>query len=238
MNFRDFLEHSELEEASISDPLKFAAGAASNFATQSARGVGNVVRGMAGSAGGMADIALGGLQAATGRRKAGTDRIRKGWAAGQQGGKRIGVGALQAAGALSGVTPLLRGGQATSEPMLPTGGVYSPSGAEKGSLRDIFGLGPGDSAQQPATPPKPDETKPAPPRREIPAQERPEEWDRMDRAADKRADTDKRWDELWAEYKKAGTPSERKRIEMAMAILDPDRYARALAASRRKKRTR
>jgi hypothetical protein len=144
MEFREFLEECErreqmsLDEFNLLTVPKFAAGAASNFVTQSGRALGNVVAGGAKSALSAARVGLGGLQMLGGGREPGWDNVKKGWEGAEKAGLQIGRGALQAAGALSGATPLLRGAQAASEKITDVSGVYSPKG--KGTLQDMFGM--------------------------------------------------------------------------------------------------
>ena len=117
---------------------KFAAGAASNFVTQSGRALGNVGVGMAKSALSASQMGLGGLQMLGGGREPGWDNVKKGWEGAEKAGLQIGRGALQAAGALSGATPLLRGAQAANEKITDVSGVYAPK--SKGTLQDMFGM--------------------------------------------------------------------------------------------------
>lgn len=144
MEFREFLEECErreqmsLDEFNLLTAPKFAAGAVSNFATQSGRALGNVSAGMAKSALSATRMGLGGLQMAGGGREPGWDNVKKGWEGAGKAGLQIGRGVLQGAGALSGVTPLLRGAQAANEKITDVSGVYSPK--SKGTWQDMFGM--------------------------------------------------------------------------------------------------
>lgn len=144
MEFREFLEECErreqmsLDEFNLLTAPKFAAGAVSNLATQSGRALGNVVAGTAKSALSATRMGLGGLQMLSGGREPGWDNVKKGWEGAEKAGFQIGRGALQAAGALSGVTPLLRGAQAANERITDIRGVYAPK--SKGTWQDMFGM--------------------------------------------------------------------------------------------------
>lgn len=144
MEFREFLEECErreqmsLDEFNLLTAPKFAAGAVSNLATQSGRALGNVSAGMAKSALSATRMGLGGLQMLGGGREPGWDNVKKGWEGAGKAGLQIGRGALQGAGALSGVTPLLRGAQAANEKITDVSGVYAPKG--KGTWQDMFGM--------------------------------------------------------------------------------------------------
>ena len=144
MEFREFLEECErreqmsLDEFNLLTVPKFAAGAASNLVTQSGRALGNVVAGGAKSALSAARVGLGGLQMLGGGREPGWDNVKKGWEGAEKAGLQIGRGALQAAGAVSGVTPLLRGAQAANEKITDVSGVYAPK--SKGTWQDMFGM--------------------------------------------------------------------------------------------------
>jgi hypothetical protein len=144
MEFREFLEECErreqmsLDEFNLLTAPKFAAGAVSNFVTQSGRALGNVAAGTAKSALSATRMGLGGLQIVGGGSEPGWDNVKKGWEGAEKAGLQIGRGALQAAGALSGVTPLLRAAQAANEKITDVSGVYAPKG--KGTWQDMFGM--------------------------------------------------------------------------------------------------
>ena len=224
MEFREFLEECErreqmsLDEFNLLTVPKFAAGAASNFVTQGGRALGNVVAGGAKSALSASRVGLGGLQMLGGGREPGWDNVKKGWEGAEKAGLQIGRGALQAAGALSGVTPLLRGAQAANEKITDVSGVYAPK--SKGTWQDMFGMnnwGGSKGAEKPgeaAARSKPTSRSAAGQQK---AASRPED-------SDKAKERQQLLRNLVGAYKGSKDPAQKAKIQGAIRMSFPDKY--------------
>lgn len=221
-----------LDEFNLLTVPKFAAGAASNFVTQSGRALGNVVAGGAKSALSAARVGLGGLQMLGGGREPGWDNVKKGWEGAEKAGLQIGRGALQAAGALSGATPLLRGAQAASEKITDVSGVYSPKG--KGTLQDMFGMNnwggskgaekPGESAARSKPTSRPT-SRPAAGQQKVASKQA---------AKEDSEEGQKLWQNLLAAYKGAAG-KDKERLHNTIMTEFPIKYADAMARKEAKK---
>ena len=253
MDFKEFIENEEavlfdigLEQMEqmdevLSSTLKFAGGVGGNLISQLGRGVGNLAGGLAKGAVGTGQTALGGLQIVGGGSKTGKETLRKGVSNLGGGISSLGRGAFQLGGALSGVTPVLRGAQAASEPM-SVSGIYAPNSKNRTSIQDIFGLNSWE---------KPPQEKP-----QEKAQEKQLSKERLSGRTDiaragvkNKSLEDKKtskflrdlsrkekgllpqpeaWRELVAMYKIAKTSQERKAIRKKMRAVSPQLYQQAV----------
>lgn len=126
MNFKEYLELNEevelfdeiigLDENALA-PVKFVGGAATNLGSQLLRGAGNVVGGLTRTALGAARTGAGALQAAGGGFRPGWENIKKGASSAASGMGQALTGTAQAVA--SPVSAVLRGAQASSEPLTP-----------------------------------------------------------------------------------------------------------------------
>jgi uncharacterized phage infection (PIP) family protein YhgE len=163
MEFKEFLAReeaklfdSELDQIDevLGTALKFLGGVGGNLASQVARGAGNAVSGITRTTAGTGQAALAALQAAGGGTKRAGETFQRARSNLSSGGGSIVRGAAQLAGALSGVSPILRGAQAASEPLGMTG-VYAPGSKNRNFTQDLLGLDSWEKLkqQQPKTPP-------------------------------------------------------------------------------------
>lgn len=208
-----------IDENWITTPLKFVAGAGGNLLSQSARGFGNVAQGFVGNVGATADLGLGTLQTIGGGHKKGLERIKKGLKKVGDSGEKIGKGVTQTIGAFSGVTPLLRGAQAASEPF-GVKGVYAPP-AKKGSFSDLIGLGTWDDEnlikEKPSIKPPP--VPPVSPKQKQQTQKK---------SSTNRSASNSELKKLITMYKNSKNSNERRQIQKKMAIVDPVWYQRTM----------
>jgi len=222
MEFREFLEECErreqmsLDEFNLLTAPKFAAGAVSNLATQSGRALGNVVAGTAKSALSATRMGLGGLQMLGGGREPGWDNVKKGWEGAEKAGLQIGRGALQAAGALSGVTPLLRGAQAANEKITDVSGVYAPKG--KGTWQDMFGMNNWGGSKGAEKPGEAARTKPT--SRSAAGQQKVARTEDSDKAKERQ----QLLRNLIGAYQGSKNPAQRAKIQGAIRMSFPDKY--------------
>ena len=220
-----------LDENWITTPLKFAAGAAGNLAGQTARGVGNVARGMVGNVGAAGEMGLGALQMLGGGGKKGWDRMKKGWGSAEKSGKRIGRGVTQTIGALSGISPILRGAQAASEPFFDIKGVYAPSNVKKGSFSDMFGMGSWEDGSKQAKPDTPQAKPDTPQAKPDTPQAKPDAPQAKPDAPQVKPDAPQPNEEckkLILAYKLSKNTQTRKALQKRMAIVDPVWYRYAM----------
>jgi hypothetical protein len=141
----NLLDEEQIDEV-LGSALKFAGGAIGNLATQTARGVGNLVTGAAQGAYGIAQTGTGALQFAGGGKEAGKQTLKRGASNLWRGGGKLLRGGAQTAAALTGVSPLLRGAQATGEKGIT--GVYAPAAADRTKTQDMLGLNSWKGKQQ------------------------------------------------------------------------------------------
>lgn len=145
MEFKEFLQKEEDElfdlgiDEVLGSALKFLGGAGGNLISQVGRGSGNLATGLGQTALGAGQGALSALQAAGGGLKRGKKTFDDAFSNIRSGAGKIGRGAAQLGGALTGVTPLLRGAQATAEP-IGISGIYAPGSDNRTSVQDVFGL--------------------------------------------------------------------------------------------------
>lgn len=232
MDFKEFIEQEEAElfDEGIGAPLRFAAGAAGNFISQTARGVGNLGYGAAQGTLGMGQTALGALQALGGGEEKAAKTLAKGIANVGKGAGRIARGAVQGAGALSGVTPLLRGAQAATQPR---------SKERKSFIQDLSGL---DSWQttpsDPGTPSVPEAPRPRQEQKPVAVKRTQKDpaGDFLRRLGEreKRKEQPEEWKQLVAAYKTAKTSQERKQLRARMRSVSPALYQQAVEAGRSK----
>lgn len=169
MEFKEFLafeeekqlfrECDQIDENWLTGPLKFVGGAATNAGVQTARGLGNLAKGVVRGVGGAVETGVGGLQYLGGGGKKAKKRLGSGVSKIATGGSEAIKGIAQLGGALSGVTPLIRGAQASTERF----GSMSPN---RNWLQKTFGLNAEEEPTKPAIEPRK-------------KQEDREEWDRL-----------------------------------------------------------
>jgi len=205
-----------LDEFNLLTVPKFAAGAASNLVTQSGRALGNVVAGTAKSALSASRVGLGGLQMLGGGREPGWDNVKKGWEGAEKAGLQIGRGALQAAGALSGVTPLLRGAQAANEKITDVSGVYAPKG--KGTWQDMFGMNNWGGSKGAEKPGEAARTKPT--SRSAAGQQKVARTEDSDKAKERQ----QLLRNLVGAYQGSKNPAQRAKIQGTIRMSFPDKY--------------
>jgi hypothetical protein len=245
MEFRQFLEEqekikkSELEEASLTSPLKFVAGAAANLGTQTARGFGNLASGAVKGAYGLAQTSLGGLQSAGGGWKTkGKESISRGLSNIGSGGVSALRGASQLAGAWSGVSPILRAAQAASEPV-DIDGIYAPASKNRTFTQDLLGLNSWERPEKPKEKEGPKEE----PKELVKSSSKKKKKKNSDdiKAKSFLAHLEKRdrlgpkpqpeiWKKLSAEYGNAKTLEEREEIKRKMRLVNPYLYQQAADA--------
>jgi hypothetical protein len=245
MDFKEFIENEEaalfdigLEQMEqmdevLSSTLKFAGGAGGNLISQLGRGVGNLASGLARGAVGTGQTAIGGLQLAGGGSKTGRETLRKGISNLGGGASSLGRGAFQLGGALSGVTPVLRGAQAASEP-LGISGIYAPSSKNRTRIQDLFGLNSWEKLpeerpeerEQPKKITRPNNSKPKVQSTEDRKTSRfLRDLSRKERGLLPQPEA---WRELVAIYKVAKTSQERKAIRKKMRETSPQLYQQAV----------
>jgi len=124
MEFSDFVrEEEELDllyeaivaEGIVGGTLRGLGGFGGNLISQTARGTGNIASGAARAVGGLGKIGIGAVQGVTGGGGHAVSSLKSGVADLAGGVGTAAKGALQTAGAVSGVTPTLRGIQAAGE---------------------------------------------------------------------------------------------------------------------------
>lgn len=144
MNFSEFLREEEelelldealLEEGVIGGSLRALGGFGGNLLTQTARGIGNVASGATQALGGVGKVGLGAVQGVTGGGRKALSSIGSGVSDVASGVGRALKGTAQAAGAVSGVTPTIRGIQAATEKSFLT-----PMSNRRTSLQQAMGL--------------------------------------------------------------------------------------------------
>lgn len=233
MEFKEFLENEEaklfdagLEQMDevLGTALKFLGGAGGNLISQGARGLGNAVSGIAQGALGTGQTALGGLQFAGGGSKQGKENLKRGISNLGQGVRSLGRGIAQTAGAATGITPVLRGAQAASEPMRMSG-VYAPNAKNRTGAQDLFGL---NSWERPPAEKK--QTQQQSPRKNYSPEERQTRSFLRDLSRKERglAPQPEEWKQLVAMYKVAKTSEERKAIRKKMREVSPQLYQQAV----------
>lgn len=238
MEFKEWLEESENEDrallASVIDenlfttPLAFVAGAGGNLVSQAGRAVGNTALGLAKGGLGIGQGALSMAQLAGGGRKQAGRTFRKAADNVSSGVGSIARGAVQAAGALSGVSPVLRGAQIVSEPA-KLGGVYAPSGKGKTWTQDLLGLNSWEEPSEKTEPEgSPEPEQPRPPARA------PKE--KLVLRAPKGASKD--LERLISDFRAARDPGERNRILASIAMRHGRWYSDELAAARARMKAR
>jgi hypothetical protein len=259
MEFREFLELEEAElfdlgidqiDEGLGSALKFAAGAGGNLLSQAARGGLNATTGIGQSAIGASQGVLAALQAASGGLKKGRDTFDRAYSNVSGGGRRIGRGIAQLGGAFSGVSPILRGAQAASEP-LGISGAYAPASKNRSYLQDLFGL---DSWEKEAEKekavdqPTVSRHQPKPVSRSRPNPTKPKPTSPIDSASAFLGDLEKRerspnspkpqpeaWKRLVVMYKAARTREERDAIRSKMRLVNPYLYQQAVEAGKQKR---
>lgn len=151
MNFKEYFELNEEVELfdeiigldeNILAPVKFIGGAATNLGSQLLRGAGNVAGGLTKTALGAAKTGAGALQAAGGGFRPGWENIKKGASSAASGMGQALTGTAQAVA--SPVSAVLRGAQASSEPLTPRS--FSD---DRNWLQKTFGLNAWDDKDEP-----------------------------------------------------------------------------------------
>lgn len=247
MEFREFFEQEEaklfdegLEQIDevLGSALRFIGGAGGNFVSQTARGIGNLATGVGQSAIGTGQGVLSALQAAGGGwEKRGKKTLDDAFSNTESGGRKFARGAAQLAGALTTVTPLLRGAQAASEPMRLSG-VYAPNSKNRTATQDVFGL---DSWEKPEPSPKP-KSAPKSKQTQKPHQKAPKPESEQSTSSflrdlekkEKTKDQPEAWVRLVAMYRSARTSEEKKEIRRRMRLVSPYLYQQAIDRGRAK----
>jgi len=203
---------------------KFIGGLGGNLLSQTARGLGNVATGLGQSAIGTGQGALSALQAAGGGwNKKGKKTFDSAYSNLDSGGRKLGRGVAQLAGALTGTTPLLRGAQAASEPM-GISGVYAPNSKNRSATQDLFGL---DSWQKPEPMPK-QKPKNTPKPKKIAKASTEDETKSFLKRKEKTRDQPEAWVRLVAMYRSARTIEEKKEIRRRLKLVSPYLYQQAI----------
>lgn len=144
MDFRGFIQEEEeldllaeaiIEEGVVGSLLRGVGGFGGNLLTQTARGAGNLVRGAGKTAVGLGRVGLGAVQGVTGAGREGLSNIGGGISDVASGVGTAVRGAAQTAGALTGVTPVMRGVQAANEKSFLT-----PMSKRRTALQQAMGL--------------------------------------------------------------------------------------------------
>ena len=143
MEFKEFLafeeekqlfrECDQIDENWLTGPFKFVGGAASNAGIQTGRGLGNLAKGVARGIDGAVETGVGGLQYLGGGGKKAKKKLGSGVSKIATGGGEAIKGIAQLGGALSGITPLIRGAQASTE-------RFGPMSSKRNWLQKTFGL--------------------------------------------------------------------------------------------------
>lgn len=144
MNFSEFLREEEeldllyeaiVEEGLVGGTLRALGGFGGNLVTQTARGVGNMVGGAGRAVGGIGKVGLGAVQGLTGGGRRALSSIGSGVSDIASGVGTAAKGAAQTAGAVSGVTPVMRGVQAATEKSF-----FTPMSNRRTGLQQAMGL--------------------------------------------------------------------------------------------------
>lgn len=239
MEFKEFLdkEEEELFESNIDQldefvgtGLKFLGGLGGNFVSQAARGLGNATVGLGQSMIGTGQGVASALQAASGGLKKGRETIGKATSNWAGGGEKIARGIAQLGGALTGVTPVLRGVQAASAP-LRVSGLYAPASKNRSRIQDLFGL---DSWEKPDV----DQSQ----RQSSTTKAKPQDpaIDFLKDLEQKQSDPNvPSWEDLVKQYKAARTqPSGvRKAIRAEMRKHHPHRYMQTVEELRKRQKS-
>lgn len=144
MDFRGFIQEEEeldllaeaiIEEGVVGSLLRGVGGFGGNLLTQTARGAGNLAFGAGKTALGLGRVGLGAVQGVTGASREGLSNIGGGVGDVVSGVGTAAKGAAQAAGALTGVTPVMRGFQAANER-----GFSTPMSKRRTAMQRAMGL--------------------------------------------------------------------------------------------------
>lgn len=261
MEFREFIEEHEaalFEEGMacmdewLGSALKFAAGAAGNAISQTGRSIGNIGSGALQGVYGFGQGAVAAAQRTGGGGEEADKTFKRASANMGAGLRKVGRGLAQGVGVATGLSPMLRGSQAVSEPLFSLDGVYAPGGKDRTEFQDLVGLGSWkrDREERPAE----EEPKPKPSAK--PAG-RPKHTDRQkprDRAAEFLRDLSnqekakaarrnpsrpKTQSEVWLMlvkmYKDAKTKEERDEVRRRMQLATPYLYTQAVEAGERRR---
>lgn len=238
MTFREFIEKEEAElfdvgihqmDEFVGSALRFLGGVGGNFISQVGRGAVNTVSGLAQGAVGTGQTALAGLQAAGGGFEKGKETLGRGLSNLKSGSGRAVRGATQLGGALSGVSPVLRGAQAASEPM-GISGVYAPNSKNRTFSQDLLGL---DSWEKPKPTKAIEKKQPKPPSKDVETKTFLRDLETKEKAKVK--PQPEAWKNLVIAYKQARTSQEREEIRRKMRLVNPYLYQQAVEAGKRKK---
>lgn len=204
--------------------VKFAAGFVANLLCQSMRSAFNLVAFAALSAYCVVAAALAALKLAGGGRRDASELGGKAWRAAKSAGRAGLASLLQAAGAATLVSPMIRAAQACSERMSPRG-LISPAGKNLNFWQETFGINSWDDP--------PEESKPA--RR---AAAKPRTNVTIAAASKKKESDEGAWERIVAEYLAARTAREMDGIRARMALGHPSRYAALLEEAGRPGKSR
>lgn len=239
MEFKEWLESSEaddreliaaaIDENLLTTPLAFVAGAGGNLISQAGRAAGNAALGLAKGSLGLGQGALGAAQLAGGGKKQAGKTFRKAGSNISSGVGRIARGAAQAVGALSGVSPVLRGAQMASEPA-KLSGVYAPAGKGRTWTQDLLGLNSWDNPEAEKKTPAGSSSKPQK------QSEPPKEKEKL--VLNLKRGVSKDLDDLADQYDAAKNPGERRRILAVIAMRHGKWYADEMAAARARAKAR
>lgn len=226
--------------------LKFIAGFTANLAIQTLKAAANGAACLSLAVGSAACLALALLQLLGGGRKAARESSSASWSMAAASAKRGLYSILQAAGAVTLLSPLARAAQACSEDLKPNG-VFEPAGRGRNMWQEMFGLNSWDAPKE-----RPIELKRVaecdPPRiRAVAASANPPismekireinvEPTTKPKASLKSTEED--WNRLVREYLEAQTQAQMDAARAEMAIMYPRKYSRALVEALAKTRKR
>lgn len=207
MNFSEFLRQEEemllFDEGLMGGAVRAVKGFGGNLVGQTLRGVGNVVTGTAQAVGGVGKVGLGAIQGISG------GGLRTAGSTMGSGIKDVatGVGSAlkgtaQTAGALSGMTPIMRAAQASKEKR-----IFQPMSTRRTGVQTAMGMNswtPEEDAQR----------------------------DSEEATAAAKTKAAERWRGLIDQYKQTNDQNLKRRIKAEMEKMDKKQYDRIVAGSR------
>lgn len=216
--------------------LMFPAGFLGNFVCQTTRSLGNISVSSIALASAATQMILGTLMVLGGGRNKGRAHCSRSWTKIKKSIKSLGVGAAQGVGAVTLVTPMLRGAQASSERFVMQG-IYSPRAAGTTRFQSVFGLNSWEveppKAEPKKTAQKTKAVKPAETHRKT--KSRPVDT-KMTTKAKRTNKNEPEWGVLVSQYLASRTASDIDRARRRMATKYPLLYLRALKAVRDSRR--
>lgn len=130
------LDEALLEEGVLSGTLRAMGGFGGNLATQTVRGVGNLAAGAAQALGGVGKVGFGAVQGVSGGGKKALKSVGSGVSDVGYGLGRAIKGVAQTAGAVSGITPTIRGVQAATAEK----SFFTPMSNRRTAVQKAMGL--------------------------------------------------------------------------------------------------